>query len=238
MKRKDPHSGFPGEPSDFLPTDWSLLRQAASGDAVARDTLYRLYRRPVYHYLRRRAPALVDAEALADRVMESILAPGFLAPVAPARGRFRDLLFAMSRHALMNAKRKEHAAVRRPRGGLVSLQDLEGDPAASDEDRADFDLFYAREVMEAALEALEAKRGREAEALRLRYFEERSQAEIAARLGVTVAVVNNHIARGRERLRKLLEEVVAPVCRAPEEVGAEIDFLIDVLARRGRRAAR
>ncbi len=87
------------EPSSFQPTVWTMIDRAKSGDTGARAGVYVAYRRPVVRFLEKRLPSgpLCDAEALADDVMMGILNPRFLAQADRAKGRFRDLLLAVTR---------------------------------------------------------------------------------------------------------------------------------------------
>lgn len=228
-----------GEPSQFLSTVWSRLKLAAERDPEAQAQLYRQYRRPVLRFLDRRVARGVDAELLADEVMQAMLDPAFLRDADAAKGRFRDLLLAMTRHALFNAGRKERAEKRGGGRARVSLGDLIADPPADDEERLDFDHLYAKEVIALARERLEEQaktRGSpEARVLALYYEEEKTQQEIAGEMSLSVAAVNTHLHRARERLGGCLRDVLTPFASTAEELEGEIRHLLGILGRRGRK---
>ncbi|MEK7865264.1 MAG: sigma-70 family RNA polymerase sigma factor [Planctomycetota bacterium] len=231
-----------GDPSRFASTVWSELRLAAGKDAGAQAALYRKYRRPVLKFLERRVPRGVDAELLADEVLQSMLDPAFLGQADAAKGRFRDLLLAMTRHAMFNAGRKERAEKRGGGRGRVSLDDLTTDPPADEEERGDFDRLFAKEVMAHARERLEGeaatRKSPEAEVLRLFYDGGKSQKEIAEATALSEAAVNTHLDRARKRLGRHIRDVLSPLVATRQELEEEIKHLLGVLSRRGRRPAR
>lgn len=217
------------EPSSFLTTVWTRLSLAAKEDRAARDEVARLYWRPIARFVRHRAPEL-EAEEVAHDVLLTILKPAFLAKADRAKGRFRDLLLAVTRHAVRNAWRKQERAPR-----TVSFDALVAEPAAPRAERRDFDRLYAQEVLETAIERLRAEckrtRSPQVDVLHLFYRMKLSQPEIAARLDRTEDTVNNHLHRGRARLGELLREVLSLVCSTEEELGEEIGHLFGGWAR-------
>lgn len=230
-----------GEPSRFVSTVWSQLRLAAEREPDAQARLYKQYRRPVLKFLEKRVSRDVDAELLADEVLESMLEPSFLGQADAAKGRFRDLLLAMTRHAMFNAGRKARAEKRGGGRGRVSLDELTSDPPANEDDRLDFDRLFAKEVIAHARERLQAeaasRKSPEAEVLRLFYDGGKSQKEVAEALRLSEAAVNTHLDRARKRLGRHIRDVLLPI--VPEaEVEGEIGHLLGVLSRRGRSPSR
>lgn len=231
MKRTRTNSS---EPSRFRSTVWSQIQRAAAGDGKARDQTYWCYRRPVELFLAKQRRG-IDAKGIADEVMAQILAPAFLADADRAKGRFRNLLLAVSLHCLLNEVRKGNAKKRGGGRRGVTLEELATDPAASDAERCDFDLFYAKHVMEEAMERFRtdcAARGSpEADVLDLHYWQGLTETEIAERLGIAATAVNNHRHRGGQRFREHLRDVLRPVCSTEEEVKEEVKFLLACLGR-------
>lgn len=226
------------EPSEFQPTIWSCLDRAQRGEKDAIERVYRQYRRPVFLFLSRRMAAGADAEALADDVMQTILRPEFLAGADRSKGRFRDLLLAVTRNTLGNAARRERA---RKRGGgrrPVSLEEIASAVPASEDERRDFDHFYAEELMQGARDLLredDARRGgQDLEILGMYYDQGLPQAEIAARTGRSVATLNTTLDRARKRLRKHFIGLLRLVCSTPGEVEEELNYLLTVYADRRR----
>ncbi len=220
------------EPSRFATTSWSLLMRASRQDRAALEEIYQRYRRPVVLYLERKAPKALDPEMLADEVMLNVVDAGFLSELNRERGRFRDILLAMARHALNNSMRVARAKKRDYRK-TVSLHDLKAEPPASDEERRGFAHLYAQEVFGAARERLEAdavqRRSPEVEVLRRFYERGETRLEIAAALDLPESTINNHIQRARARLRKHIEAVLGPVSATEEELQDEVTYLLRIL---------
>lgn len=225
-----------GEPSRFLPTVWTRIGRAAAGQPDAGAEIYRQYRQPVALFLARRLPAGVDAELVADEVLLDVLDPAFLVQADRTRGRFRDLLLACARHRLFNASRKARTERRGGGRARVSLEAAAALPTPSRRERAEFDRFYAVQVLEEATARLRAdaqRRGSaEADVLSLCYREGLSQEEMAARLGRTVATVNTLLDRARRRLKEHFRDVLRLVVSSPEELEAEERRIRGILSTR------
>ena len=225
------------EPSRFEPTIWTRIERAKGGDPHARDQVYWQYRKPVERFLERRLRRVADVEALADDVMMTVLDPDFLRQVDRSKGRFRDLLLAVTRYRMYNEGRRIANEYKR----RVSFDDIQSLPAPSNDEAGDFDRFYADEVFQEALsrfrQEAEERESPEARVVDLYYHSRLTQPEIAERLGKTVAGVNTHLDRGRKRLRKHLRDVLALVSQDAEEGEREIRHVLAILSRKGGRGA-
>ncbi len=223
------------EPSKFTSTVWSRLRLAQQGDRSAWSTSYLQYRRPLLAFIERRVPRRVDAELLTDRVVELILSPAFLAKADESKGRFRDLLFATARYQMANARRTRDDDNPPSAHTRVPFDDVLPFVAAPAEERTEFAAFYVQEVLDQARELHRKECGGrespEAELLDLRYDHGLTQAEIAARVGRTIASVNTLLARGRAALKMCVREVLCPLSTSEEELEEEVEFLLSLAAR-------
>ncbi|MCB1132872.1 MAG: RNA polymerase subunit sigma-24, partial [Verrucomicrobiae bacterium] len=83
-------------PDLFLTTRWTLVGDAArSGDTQARDalgTLFGIYWKPLYRYIRRLGRSPEDAEDLVQGFWLHLLEGNGLRLADPERGRFRAFM--------------------------------------------------------------------------------------------------------------------------------------------------
>lgn len=216
-------------PSWFRTTAWSMVEGAAKGGTSDISRLVRLYRRPIVRFLESRLPKGEDAEAVANDVLMTILDRDFLSKADQAKGRFRQLVLAVTRFTLANALRK---ATRQKRGGgraTVSLEELSSHPPSREEEDG-FTKDWAVEMLTQAMkrfkEACEEKGKAEYDAVRLRDLEGLSVEEIAKRLGKKEAHVTTLIHRGRLALREHILETIRGYCSTQEEYDEEVKTLL------------
>jgi RNA polymerase sigma factor (sigma-70 family) len=232
--------------SAFATTQWSVVLAAADDpDSVrARDaleTLCRAYWKPLYVYARRQGYGEADAEDLVQGFFARILARRDLQAVRRERGRFRSYLLGALKHFLVNEWKRSTA---QKRGGVdvaVSLEaSLESGAAVSDGGRSpdqQFDRQWALALLARVLEDLRvehAAEGREALFHCLRGFltgddATRSQAELAAELGISEPAVKQAVFRLRQRYQKRLREEVADTVAAFGDVDQELRHLVAAL---------
>ena len=216
-------------PSWFRTTAWSMIAGAAKGGGADVTRLVRQYRRPIVRFLESRLPKGGDAEALANDVLMTVLDPGFLAKADQGKGRFRQLILAVTRFTLNNALRK---ATRQKRGGgvtPVSLDELTSHPPSPEEEDG-FAKEWAVEMLSQAMkrfkEACEEKGKAEYDAVRLRDLEGLSVEEIAKRLEKKETNVTTLIHRGRLALREHILETIRGYCSTEEEYEEEVRTLL------------
>lgn len=216
-------------PSWFRTTAWSMVRGAARGGESDIAKLVRLYRRPIVRFLESRLPRGEDAEAVANDVLMTVLAPDFLSKADRAKGRFRQLVLAVTRYTLNNALRK---STRQKRGGgaaPVSLEEIASHPPTREEEDG-FTKDWAVEMLAQAMkrfkEACEAKGKAEYDAVRLRDIEGLEVEEIARRLDRKVTHVTTLIHRGRLSLREHILETIRGYCSTQEEYDEEVKTLL------------
>lgn len=232
----DTQPSIGGEPSRFTSTVWTRLRLAQQGDRSAWSQSYLQYRRPLVSFLERRLPKSIDAELLADEVVELILAREFLERADEGKGRFRDLLLAVARYQMANAKRKVKTLKVGGDRKQVSFEDVLPYLEGPDAERKEFAAFYVKEVLDAARELhrkdCRERKSPEAELMDMRFVEGLTQPEIAERVGRTLASVNTLLSRGRDRLKMWVREVLCPFSTGEDDLAAEVRYLLSLAARR------
>ncbi len=214
----------------FPTTIWEDIQSARSGGSRELDLLLSRYRSPVVGFLRWKNVPAEEAEDLAQEVLIRVSTPGFLEKIDAARGRFRSLLLAVTRNVLSEAQRRDHAERRGGGARVVHESDLADgatplfEKAAAAEDTM-FDQLWVGELVARALRELEedaVSRGSpEAAAFRLKYLEDLTQEEVAARLGCGVFNAKNHIYYGKLRFKQRLLAAIRAYCATPEEFEVE-----------------
>ncbi|MEO8448209.1 MAG: sigma-70 family RNA polymerase sigma factor [Gemmatimonadota bacterium] len=231
--------------SDRFPeTRHSIVANLGSDDPAVRSPAFEVlvasYWKPIYKYLRLRWQLPHEqAEDLTQDFFADSLERQLLAAFDPAKARFRTFLRLCLDHLVTD---EFHAARRLKRGGgapVLSLDftgacdEVTGVAAPGDDPDALFHREWIRAVFEAAVGALEAEyaaMGKSAawrvfaayDLDRVRDVAEPSYADVAARVGVPVTQVTNHLAAARRRLRVLVLERVRAVTSGEEEYREEL----------------
>jgi RNA polymerase sigma-70 factor (ECF subfamily) len=92
--------------SEFQSTLWTVIRGADRGEEASLREFTMKYRGPIVAYIARRG-FLNDAEDLAQEVFLRLLQDRVLSKADPSRGRFRNLLLAVTRHVMANFRDRE-----------------------------------------------------------------------------------------------------------------------------------
>jgi RNA polymerase sigma-70 factor (ECF subfamily) len=175
------------------PTDDDLAARIRAGDAAVFERLFREAYAPLCGF----AVRLGHEPAVAEEVVQELFADLWARRAEWAvRGSVRAYLFAALRNRALNLRRRrgrerDWAA----REGVAEVRALHAAPEGADE-RLERQELHAR--LERALDAL-PERCRLA--MRLRWREQWSHAEIAHALGITVKGVESQLARGLQALR-------------------------------------
>ncbi|MFL5341385.1 MAG: sigma-70 family RNA polymerase sigma factor [Gemmataceae bacterium] len=190
-------------------TSWTLIRDAAAGDAAARDRFGQVYLQVVRAYFTARwRGARHDVEdAAQDVFVECFRAGGLLAKADPERdGGFRAFLLGAAR----NVARRHETRVRPAAELPAELPADESGPAEA------FERAWARALVREAARIQEQRAWasgpaavRRVELLRLRFGDGLPIREIAARWGVDAAWLHHQYATARDDFRSALREVVA-----------------------------
>ena len=141
----------PTSASIFPQTDWAGLGKAA-GDEAHLDQLIRLYWQPLKIFLLAAFPGLHNqAETLLqDFAQDRMLKEGWLLRADQNRGRFRDFLKSSLRNFVLDYLSRSE--VKNP---PVPLDELEQEPAQTEQQAEAFDLAWARTVLAETLRRME-----------------------------------------------------------------------------------
>ncbi len=224
--------------SRFQTTVWSMVLDAGDGRSTAVEQLVVRYRPAVVRFSRARGLSPADAEDVAQDVFLRLFEQRVLTRADPARGRFRSLLLAVTRHVI--ARHAERRAARKRGGGRapVSLDHAAddgfrlGDALATEARDELFDREFLACLLARALRRLQEQNPSYHEAIAAFLLEERSQREIARELGVREGDVRNRVSRGRAKLARLLRDEVEGYASSPGEFEDELRYLSSLLDRR------
>jgi RNA polymerase sigma-70 factor (ECF subfamily) len=224
------------------------MRAAEQDSASAHEALCELcqaYWYPLYAYVRRRGHSPHDAEDLTQGFFARLLEKNCLADADRARGRFRSFLLTALKHYLANEWDKQHA---KKRGGFLPVINIDQAKAESrldwelrDETQPDemFERQWATTLLERVMQQLEQEyvesgRGKLFETLRGNLAKDERgprYSEIAASLNVTEAAVKMALQRLRARYRDLLRAEIGRTVSSPDEIEAEVRYLMTTFAR-------
>lgn len=208
-------------------TLWSEIRRVQRGSTEAWQDFYARYRRPVLRYIREHVHGIPeeDCDDLAQTVFLHVSRKGFLERVDPTKGRFRNLLQAVTRNVVNLWLRGEYAR----RGSLPVLEGLAADDETRSQPDTAFNREWAKNIMEMAFQSLERhsrKLGTPYDrAIRAFYLDNRPYREIAQLLGVTEVEVGNLVARGKAKLRTSIRALIRQYCASPDEIADELRTL-------------
>ncbi len=178
---------------------------AGASDPQALEGFARDYRPPVLRYIGRQGFPANDAEDLCQEVFLRILSSQVLARVDQARGRFRSLVLAVTRHVLQHAQDR---STREPRElGLLDVQGGDGDP--------EFDAAWILHLAERAM-------------IRLEESESPYHGVLRGHLSGTPQD-RNKLWIARKKLIGLIRAEVARTCSSPAQVEEELAHLTPFL---------
>jgi len=233
----------------FLTTHWSVVVRAAKEDsASAHEALCELcqtYWYPLYAYARRQGHSPHDAEDLTQGFFARLLEKKYVGDADRARGKFRSFLLTALKHFVANEWDRQHAE---KRGGFSAVINIDSAGAESRiewelRDPSQPDVVFERQWATTLLERVMGELEREyTESGRAKLFETlrgclakdddaRPYAEIAASLDATEAAVKMAVQRLRARYRDLLRAEIARTVSSPDEIEAELRYLIATFGR-------
>jgi RNA polymerase sigma-70 factor (ECF subfamily) len=230
----------------FTTTHWSVVLEAQGESPAAQEALEKLcrtYWRPVFAFLRRQGLPPAEAEDITQGFFAELLERRSLSAVRKEKGRLRSFLLGGLKYFLANEERRAMAIKRGKGQRLIPLDELHADDRLETEpaDPMTAEMIYERRwaltVLERVLNRLKDEyctAGNTAlfDSLKELLPDEPgspSQAEIAARLGMTENSVRQAFYRFRQRYQSLLREEIANTVATPGDIEDELRHLITVL---------
>jgi RNA polymerase sigma factor (sigma-70 family) len=235
--------------SCFASTHWSVV--LAAGDpgspqaTQALERLCRTYWYPLYVYVRRKGHSAPDAQDLTQEFITRLLDKNAFAHVQREGGKFRSFLLTALNHFLVSEWEHARAQKRDVQKVAFSLDELDPEKRYQFEptDEATPETLFERQwagiLLEQALNRLHDDYAREGKADLFQRLQPcltgaepmLPYASLAALLGMTQSAVKMAVHRLRKRYGELLRDEIADTVADPQEVEAEIRYLIAVTAR-------
>jgi RNA polymerase sigma factor (sigma-70 family) len=230
----------------FTTTHWSVVLEAQGESPAAQEALEKLcrtYWRPIFAFLRRQGLPPEQAEDITQGFFAQLLERRSLDAVRKEKGRLRSYLLAALKYFLADEQRRAMAVKRGKGQRLIPLEELRGENRVEMEsaDPVTAEMIYERRwaltVLERVLSRLKddyraAGNATLFDALKQLLPDEPgspSQAQIAARLGMTENAVRQAFYRFRQRYQALLREEIANTVATPGDIEDELRHLITVL---------
>jgi len=231
----------------FNTTHWSVVRMAGqsqvrqAGEAL--ENLCRTYWHPIYSYVRRQGHRPHDAQDLTQEFFARLLEKKLYKLASQERGRFRSFLLKSLQHFLVNEWVRGQAQKRGGGQNVLSLDEEEAEriylQATGDQlvPQNLYDKRWALALLEGAMERLgtdyAAAGKRELfdrlQPLLLAEGSGSSYRELAPLLGLTEGAVKVALHRLRKRLGEVVRAEVARTVDTPQEVDAELRYLMSAL---------
>jgi len=230
----------------FTTTHWSVVLEAQGESPAAQEALEKLcrtYWRPIFAFLRRQGIPPEEAEDITQGFFAELLERRSLSAVRKEKGRLRSFLLGGLKYFLANEERRAMAVKRGKGQRPIPLEELrageriETEPADPMTPDQIYERRWALTVLERVLsrlkhEYLAADNAALFDSLKQLLPDEPgspSQAEIAARLGMSENAVRQAFYRFRQRYQSLLREEIAYTVATPGDIEDELRHLIAVL---------
>ena len=243
MSNKIPPSD-PSPSGHFPTTHWSVVLPAQAGDAVALEKLCQIYWQPILGYVvrwRKRWGNYSEAGAqdLVQDYFVKFLKKNLLEAVRLDGGesrRFRYFLQHTLNHFLLDELKRMRAEKRGGTSATVPLDETDSAaiPAPSD---AVFDRQWAETLFGRAVQRLQAKYEAAGQQVRFATLkpclfgeDHPPYVELGEQLGLSEGGVKKAVSEMRQRFQEMLREEVAATGAQPNEVEAELHYLLSVLA--------
>jgi RNA polymerase sigma factor (sigma-70 family) len=230
----------------FTTTHWSVVLEAQGESPAAQEALEKLcrtYWRPIFAYLRRQGRSPEEAEDITQGFFAQLLERRSLDAVRKEKGRLRSYLLGALKYFVADEQRRAMAIKRGKGQRLIPLEELRAgeriDMEPSDPMTAEmiYERRWALTVLERVLSRLKDEYVAAGNAALFDSLKELlpdepgspSQAEIAARLGVTENAIRQAFYRFRQRYQSLLREEIANTVATPGDIEDELRHLIAVI---------
>src|SRR5207302_6603626 len=213
----------------------------AAQDAL--EKLCRIYWRPIYSFARRQGIQPAEAEDITQGFFAQLLERRSLSAVRKEKGRLRSYLLGALKYFLADERRRAMAIKRGKGQRLIPLEELRADERIEMEpsDPMTAEMIYERRWALTVLErVLSRLKDEYCAADNIALFDSLkellpdepgspSQAEIAARLGMTENAVRQAFYRFRQRYQSILREEIAHTVATPGDIEDELRHLIAVI---------
>jgi RNA polymerase sigma-70 factor (ECF subfamily) len=230
----------------FTTTHWSVVLEAQGESPAAQEALEKLcrtYWRPIFAFLRRQSVPPEEAEDITQGFFAELLERRSLSAVRKEKGRLRSFLLGGLKYFLANEERRTMAIKRGKGQRPIPLEELRADERNDMEpsDPITAEMIYERRwaltVLERVLSRLKDEYRAAGNAALFDSLKELlpdepgspSQAEVAARLGMSENAVRQAFYRFRQRYQSLLREEIANTVATPGDIEDELRHLIAVL---------
>ena len=230
----------------FTTTHWSVVLEAQGESPAAQEALEKLcrtYWRPIFAFLRRQGISPEEAEDITQGFFAQLLERRSLDAVRKEKGRLRSFLLGALKYFVVDEQRRAMAVKRGKGQRLIPLEELRADERIEMEpsDPMTAEMIYERRwaltVLERVLSRLKDEYVAAGNAALFDALKELlpdepgspSQAEIAARLGMTENAVRQACYRFRQRYQALLREEIANTVATPGDIEDELRHLISVV---------
>lgn len=209
---------------DSAETCWTMIRDAAFGDAQQRDALARRYAPAIKAYLRARwtdARRSADIDDATQEVFVELFRDGgVLERANEDRGGFRAFLYGVVRNVALRIESRRAAQT-------TPIEQDQLSSITADETRLSiaFDRAWAIVTVRAAADRMRRTAGtdpdalRRVELLRLRFESDMPIREIAAEWGTDATQLHHEYARARAEFREALRNELAT--QRPYDVAAQ-----------------
>ncbi len=225
----DAHHGA----ATFATTHWSVVLEAQGESPAAQEALEKLcrtYWRPIYAFLRRKGVGLEEAEDTTQGFFAQLLERRSLSAIRKEKGRLRSFLLGALKYFLADEQRRAMEDLRAD--GWIDMEPA--DPVTAE---MIYERRWALTVLERVLSRLKDEYRVAGNAALFDSLKEllpdepgaASQAEIAARLGMTENAIRQAFYRFRQRYQSLLREEIAHTVATPGDIEDELRHLIAVL---------
>jgi RNA polymerase sigma factor (sigma-70 family) len=228
----------------FATTHWSVVLAAQGESLAANEALEKLcctYWRPLYAFARQQGYKHEEAEDLTQGFFAVLLKRKRLDTLRKERGRLRSFLLVSLKHFLADEHRRSLRIKRGKGQRLIPLDELrsgEIDVERSDPSTAEriYDRRWASTLLDHVFSQLRDDYANAGNAALFDWLKQllpdgpgaTSQADIAAKMGMTQNAVKQAFHRFRRRYQSLLREEIAHTVAMPKDVEDELRHLISV----------
>lgn len=239
MDTRNARLDCPGTGARFAETNWGLVLAARDTFSPAAEqalaNLCDCYWYPIYAFLRRKGAQRAEAQDLTQGFFAHVLRREWLRNVGPEKGRFRTFVLRCLTNFVINQPRQP-ATIR------IDFAEAEDRYCVEPVDHLTparlFDMRWAVALLDRAIARLRQEYGAQGAEDRLEIllpFLSRETAtetyrQLAEKLQSTEDAARQEVSRLRKRYRQAIHEEIAQTVSGPQEIDAELQYLLSVLS--------